>query len=215
MANFDEVRLPPHIEQGASGGPQFFTNIITTRAGFEQRNAEWTHPLRIWNISYPLMNIQDTAGRASSIIEIYNFFILRKGRARGFRFKDWLDFDIPRQTIGTTNASQTEFQVIKTYISGTQSYVRTINKIVFGSVKVWLNDIEIPEGTTGNTWTMDYNTGIVTLHGASSTNGQDVEIECEFDCKVRFDNDDFTSRLLHVAAEGAGEIPQIIIKELR
>ena len=215
MAGFDEIRLPEHIEQGASGSTSFFTNIIPTRAGFEQRNAEWTQPLRTWNISYPLMNIKDSASRQSSVIEIYNFFIGRSGRARGFRFKDWLDFDVPRQVIGTSDGSTTEFQIFKTYTSGMQASRRIIKKPVLGTVRVWFNGVEIAEGTTGNTWDIDYTTGIVTVNSAAGSTGQNVEVQCEFDVPARFDTDDFTTRILHVAAEGAGEIPAIIIKELR
>ena len=90
---FDEVRLPTNIEIGAQGGPQFNTTIIALSSGFEKRNINWADSKGTWDIGYSIRYKED-------LDIVIQFFYARRGRANGFRFKDWSDFELPQQLIG-------------------------------------------------------------------------------------------------------------------
>ena len=38
---FIETRFPTDIAYGSAGGPEYFTDIVITQSGYEQRNANW------------------------------------------------------------------------------------------------------------------------------------------------------------------------------
>ena len=38
---FDNIRLPDEIEQGSTGGPQFYTSVLRLSSGAEARNQNW------------------------------------------------------------------------------------------------------------------------------------------------------------------------------
>ncbi len=105
---FDEVRLPDDIERGALGGPRFKTSVIALKSGFEKRNANWEQTRADWDIGYGLR-------RKSQFKATLKFFYSRFGRERGFRFKDWLDFELDRQSIGLTDGSTATFQIFRKY----------------------------------------------------------------------------------------------------
>src|SRR5262245_16867263 len=108
MAAFDEIRLPEDVERGAQGGPQFKTNIMTLGSGFEKRNQEWADTQGEWDLSYGISTKDD-------LKTLIAFFYARRGRARGFRFKDWSDFELERQAIGIGDGANADFQIYKRY----------------------------------------------------------------------------------------------------
>src|SRR5690606_38607892 len=108
------------------------------------------------------------------------------------RFKDWGDHRscLPSgtpsptdQTIGTGNGAITAFQLVKRYVSGGQTWTRTITKPVADSVRVALDGAEQASG-----WTVDTTTGVVTFDTAPD-NGIAVTAGFAFDVPVRFDTD--------------------------
>jgi hypothetical protein len=82
---FDEVRFPEKIEFGFFGGPEFFTTIVTTKGGQEQRNINWEEVKHRFGATHRLKD-------QSELDELRAFFFARRGRATGFRFRDWADF---------------------------------------------------------------------------------------------------------------------------
>lgn len=82
---FDEVRFPTEIAYGSKGGPEFSTDVVVMASGAEQRNQNWTYARYRF---YPLEDIKSP----TQVAEILAFFNARRGRARGFRFKDWSDY---------------------------------------------------------------------------------------------------------------------------
>jgi len=177
MPSFHEVRLPEDIDFGVTGGPRFKTTIFESAGGFEQRNIDWSQARAEYTIG---KNLNDETDLATLIA----FFNARRGRAYGFRFKDFSDFQISGpQTIGTGDGSTTDFQIFKQYSSGGEFYNRPITKLVSGTVQVYLDGM-----LQGSGFTVDNNTGIVTFT-AAPTMGVLVGIVCEFDVPVRFDVD--------------------------
>jgi uncharacterized protein (TIGR02217 family) len=88
LASFDEVQFPPRISAGAQGGPAFSTTVLTLDSGMEHRNINWSRERPTYDISTGLKDADD--GR-----EYLKFFYARRGKAIGFRFKDWSDFRLP------------------------------------------------------------------------------------------------------------------------
>ena len=95
---FHDVKFPDSIAQGATGGPGFSTTIITGSGGHEQRQGNWQVARRRYNVATGLK-------RRADVAVLLAFFIARAGRLHSFRFKDWSDYEVPRQTIGTTDGA--------------------------------------------------------------------------------------------------------------
>lgn len=183
---FHEIQFPPKIAYGASGGPEFNTSIVTTFAGFEQRNINWQKSRGRWDVSTGIKNKAD-------MDTVIAFFRARFGKAHGFRFKDWSDYQAVGQGLGTGNGSLTAFQLVKTYTSGAGSYTREIKKPVSGTVKIYLNAVLQSSG-----YSVDHNTGIVTFSSAPA-GGVVVSADFDFDVPSRFDTDQISVR-----ADGPG-----------
>jgi uncharacterized protein (TIGR02217 family) len=184
---FDEVQFPPNLALGATGGPKFKTSIVVLAAGHEQRNSQWSIARGEWDVGH--------VPRSKADMEtLIDFFVARAGQARGFRFKDWADYTMARQTIGTgtAEADETTWQIFKRYTSGSENYDRVLTKIVAASVSVWINSVAQTEGVD---FTLDYNTGIITTT-SDVPDGHLVEVACEFDIPARFAMDHMQYRLL-------------------
>ncbi len=173
---FHEIRFPDDIAYGASGGPEFATTIVTMASGFEQRNINWQAARGRWDVASGLKN-------QTQLDTLLAFFRGRKGRAHGFRFKDWSDFRATGQLIGTGDGTNKTFQLVKNYTSGAGSESRIIKKPVSGTAKIYLNGVQLTSG-----WSISSSTGIVTINTAPG-NGVPVTADFEFDVPVRFDTD--------------------------
>lgn len=173
---FHEVQFPTDISQGCEGGPMYSTRVVETQSGAEQRVQQWSRGRTEWNFPYER---DDVAIRA-----IVKFFRARKGRAYGFRWKDWSDYAVTNE--GLVNPSPgTAMQLIKTYSDAGGSEVRNIRKPVAGTVTLRKNGSAFASG--GN-WTIDTTTGIVTLLAVPG--GGDVfDWSGQFDVPVRFSED--------------------------
>ena len=134
MAGFHEVRFPPDISYGAVGGPGWSTSIVTTVSGHERRNANWSQARGRWNVAHGLK-------RREQVAELIAFFRARMGRAYGFRFKDWTDYQALAQTLGTGDGSTRTFQLVKRYASGGEVVTRTIAKPVAGTAKLYRDGV--------------------------------------------------------------------------
>lgn len=173
IAQFHEVRFPEDISYGSSGGPGFKTNVIELASGHEQRNIEWALARANYDVSYGIKE-------RPQMEEVLDFFYARRAKAYGFRFKDWMDYTISRQSIGVGTGE--DIQVYKRYEPLTEfAYDRPILKLVPGTISVWANGIAQLDTI------VDPNTGLVNTAGLT---GQEIEVECEFDVPVRFDTDD-------------------------
>jgi len=205
---FHEIRFPDNISRGARGGPQRRTQIVELASGDEERNASWANSRRRYDAAYGVR-------RADDLAAVTAFFEARNGRLYGFRWKDWADYKscLPSATptaadqlLGQGNGAQTQFQLIKVYASGAQSWTRTITKPVANTVRVAADGVEIPDG-----WSVDITTGLVTFD-TSPSNGVIVSAGFEFDVPVRFDTDELP---LTLDIERLGSITSIPLVEIR
>lgn len=88
---FHEIRFPEDISYGSTGGPEFSTNIIETNNGSEYRRINLSYPRNKYNVMY------NTKSK-DQLVRLIHFFYIHKGKAIGFRFKDWLDYKAKKTT---------------------------------------------------------------------------------------------------------------------
>ena len=205
---FHEIRFPDNISRGARGGPERRTQVVDLASGDEERNASWAHSRRRYDVAYGIR-------RADDLAVVVAFFEARNGRLYGFRYKDWADYksSLPSQAITATdqqiaigNGTASAFPLAKRYTSGAQSWIRTIAKPVAGAVRIALGTVEQMSG-----WTLDANTGIVTLTTLPG-GGVIIRAGFDFDVPVRFDTDMIDVTL---DIERLGSITSIPLLEIR
>ncbi len=156
---------------GLTAGIRYNTDITVGKSGYESRNANWQDPLLVFNASLAIKTYAD-------IDTLRTFFHGVKGREQSFLIKDYQDYSSIRTTIGTGDASDTTFQLIKNYTHATLgTYVRNITKPVqiegSGGVRVWVNNVELATSA----FSFSSSTGIITIPSPPA-NGHAVEASC-------------------------------------
>jgi uncharacterized protein (TIGR02217 family) len=199
MSGFHEIRFPLDISYGAMGGPEFSTDVVEMLSGYEQRNRKWAAPKLKFNIGIGMRSEDDLS-------EVLHFFRARAGRAYGFRYRDWMDYQAQNEFIGTGNGLITEFQLQKKYSSGGYTEMRLIKKPVTSTVKIYVDAVEVSSG-----WSLDSTSGKV-VFDVSPEIGKTITANFEFDVAVRFAEDH-----LEITLESfrAGHIPDISLIEVR
>lgn len=186
MVSFIETpRFPVNIAYGSAGGPGFRTTIFEGHSAEEQRGVNWDRAKARYTISYDMRDTDDMA-------TVRRFFFALRGRAVGFRFKDFADYRLTQEVIGTGNSVNLVFKLTATYTVGSETYVRRIFKPVPTSIDPDAPFIVRVNGSvvSGGNYSVDYTTGIITFIGGQAPgNGLAVDVTCHFDVPVRFDVD--------------------------
>jgi uncharacterized protein (TIGR02217 family) len=172
MTGFHDVRFPDAIARGATGGPEYSTDIVSVASGYEQRNVNWAAARARYDIGTGIRTREQMA-------EVIAFFRARKGRAYGFRFRDWTDFEAIGQAMLAT-ADPLVWQLVRRYPSGPVEDVRKITKPEVGSVVVRVN------GSAVGGLSIDHITGLVTFPSAPAAQPY---ADFRFDVPCRFDTD--------------------------
>lgn len=197
---FSEVRFPVDIAYGATGCPEYSTDVVITQSGYEQRNANWSQARARYNVAHGVK----TQAQLDILVA---FFRARKGKADGFRFKDWTDYNASAQPIGTGNGTTTAFQLVKTYSSGATTETRTLTKPVTGTLKIYFNAVL----QSTSLYSVNTATGIVTFTSAP-TAGVAITADFEFDVPVRFDTDRLAVTLDTYGSFSWSEIPLLEVR---
>jgi uncharacterized protein (TIGR02217 family) len=195
---FDNVRLPIDVERGAQGGPVFSTTVLQLVSGHGKRNQNWSQTRGQWDVGYGIQHKEDMQA-------VIDFFYARRGKARGFRFRDWSDYELDGQQIGIGDAAETEFQIFKRYSSGGVDFDRILTAVVADTLEVRL------AGVLTAAYTLDALTGLVTFNAPPGLSVS-ITATCEFDVPVRFDTDQLQ---INMATFEAGTMPNISIVELK
>jgi uncharacterized protein (TIGR02217 family) len=207
---FHEIRFPPALSFGSTGGPERKTEIVTLANGYEERNSPWAHARRHYDAGVGLRNLDD-------LEVLIAFFEARHGQLHGFRWKDWSDYksSLPSrpvaamdQGLGFGDGETRIFGLSKTYRSGDQTYVRPVKKPVASSLQLALAGEILIEGQD---YSLDPTLGQITLT-AAAPEGAELSAGFEFDVPVRFD----TERIdISLASFQAGEVPSVPVVEIR
>lgn len=178
-SSFHNVRFPENISYGVTGGPEYSTDVVSTKSGSEQRNANWYYARHKYNAAHGVKTEKD-------IKVLLDFFHARMGKAYGFRFKDWADYKSNEQEfIAIADGSTSAFQLVKRYKSGGVERIRKITKTVAGRGKIYVNGelVTLSEG-----FGIDPDYGKIYFE-APPAQGAVIAATFEFDVPVRFDTD--------------------------
>ncbi len=193
MVSFSEQQLPVEFSIGASGGPEYSTNILTMSNGAEQRNINWRYGRARYDL-YPAIKNE------KMLDKLIEFFRAHRGRAIGFRFKDWTDFSVRKESIVRCRDNNNQYQLMKCYGVDKLNDSRVIKKPVPGSVKIYVNNRLVD-------FECDHTTGQIMLKKAAKNNAT-LNASFEFDLPVRFDTDHLDLNL-EVMAHKALNIPVV------
>jgi len=171
MTDFEEIQFPADISYGATGGPMFLTDVVATVSGHEQRNSRWSQSRAKYNVASGIKTEEQWQA-------LISFFRARRGKAVGFRFKDWSDYKAENQPLKSISGN--DYQLVKQYSSGAVAVEREISKPVSGTIKLYEDSILQASG-----WSVDSATGIITTSLSES-----LTVDFEFDVPVRFDTDE-------------------------
>lgn len=203
---FHNERLPEDVERGVRGGPMFNTTILPFSSGAEKRNINWSRARGEWNAGYGIQTKEQFQ-------QVLSFFYTKQGQAHSFRFKDWADFEIGNaatdtpQTIGTGDAAQTVFPVVRRYATASFTFDRVLERYnASPAARVFLDGIEQFSG-----FTLQPDSATVTFTSPPG-GGVLVGVICEFDVIVRFATDKLD---ISLETFDAGFIPEVPIIEVR
>lgn len=205
---FHDIRFPIDVALGASGGPEWATEIVTLASGHEERNSRWAHARRSYNAGYGVKSLSD-------IEQVLAFFQERRGRFHSFRWRDPFDFSSGKNSVeitaldcvlGTADGSNQNFQLRKIYGENFDPYVRNIAKPVAASLQVALDGNVAASGG----YALDAESGVLNFAQAPNA-GVEVTAGFLFDVEVRFDTDKLE---IILASFEAGDIPHIPVLEV-
>jgi uncharacterized protein (TIGR02217 family) len=208
--SFHDVLFPANISYGSAGGPKFKTTIFTANSGYEQRNIDWSNTRAEYDVSHGIKN-QD------QMEELTAFFYARRGRAYGFRFKDWNDFKINQQVIAVGDGVTKTFQIVKTYTQTqaengeTFAFTRKLTKINWGTIAGVL--MGAAAQVQGTDYTVDYDTGLITFEVAPLNTAQIKIGAGEFHVPVRFDTDHLDASHDFWNTQTWGSIPLVEVRD--
>lgn len=177
---FSENQFPTSVSYGSSGGPGFKTSIFTVDSGLVHANPEWERLRARYQIEFDRCPQSD-------IELVENFFYGMRGKAIGFRYKDWNDYQIVNQNIVVGDGTSTKFQLFKRYRSGANVFDRMIRKPVRNQIGTLTLDGD--ELVLNRDFYFNYTTGAITFNEAPPAGSVGHLDYAEFDVPVRFDTD--------------------------
>lgn len=196
---FQDVLFPPGISHGSRGGPGFLTTVLMLGSGHESRNINWEKSRAKYNVGYGLRT-------QTELDQVRDFFYCRRGKGYSFPYKDWRDYAVTGQAVGTGNGTIKTFDLKKTYSDGTYSYDRINILPVVATVKIYFNGVE-----QGSGWSVDREAATVTFTNAPA-NGVVIAADFEFHVPCRFDTDDLPQT---IEPAGHGQTQDITLVEDR
>jgi len=184
MNGFHEVVFPEDVSWGSQGGPMFKTHVFPTFRGLERRNIEWAQPIMRFNVAYGLRT-------DVNMMRVIDFFNARQGAATGFRYKNWVNYEVVNAPIATGDGVSRRLPLYKFYgFQGARFYKR-LRKIERGSVvSVQANNEPLVEGID---FSIDYDAGEIALVDDLQYGSPVYAQRLGFHEPVRFDTDSIQS----------------------
>lgn len=210
---FDSVRLDLGYDYGVVGGPSFSTVIQENGAGDRVRHCPSYQSKGRWNLGNRRITQEQ-------MVLLRDFFSARKGRSRGFLWKDWTDYSVqlhhqhgrhPGEVaeIPGSSFTTTGFQLVKQYgalyktgqssvILG--SYQRPIYAPIVSTLQIFAYVFGHPQPvrvlTPGINWQCS-STGCISIYLPELESYLvNFAATFSFDVPVRFDTDAFNANFL-------------------
>lgn len=201
IEGFEDVYLPLTLRQRSPfvATPRTKTSITQSFGGGETRGRQWMHPL--YRLTAP-----EAVACQEDIEDIIAHWLVMGGPLLTFPIRDPMDFASRRlqkasltpdlaitdQVLGVADGVTTVYQLTKTYIRGSRSYIRPIYLPLADSVIVGLNALE-PENTglPGGPYTVaiEREGGTITITPAPEA-GIVITAGFLFDLNCRFETDE-------------------------
>lgn len=168
MSFFEVLRFPEQIAYGWSFGPGYSTDVVSQSSGFEQVNQNWDGSLMGGDVSHIAKSLAD-------IKVLDTFFRVCKGRANGFRFKDFKDYTVTLAGTdgllgtGAIGTGLPTYKLYKHYTNANGAENRRIQKPVAGQVSVYRGGVLVVAGAGAGQIAIDTTTGVITFVADSSS----------------------------------------------
>jgi len=198
MPAFHDVRFPLELGYGATGGPQFSTQVVTTGSGAEQRNSSWADARLYYDAGVGVRSEADLSA-------LIAFFRARRGQAHGFRFNDPLDHRGEGELLGVGDGVRTRFLLQKSYGDAGDVQLRRITRPVAGTVGVAVAGVAAGGWTLGDLGAVDF--------AVAPPPGVSVTASFEFDVPVRFAEDRIDVGLASFRAGDLTSVPLVEVRE--
>jgi uncharacterized protein (TIGR02217 family) len=173
MQTFSNQLFPLDISYGASGGPEYATDVVVMKSGKEQRNCNYQRPRYRYNVAHGVKTKEQ-------LEQLISFFRNHKGQAIGFCFKDWMDYQAIKQPLKLIANNQ--YQLVKLY----EVDERIISKPV--KVELYVNNKKIKN----DTYKIDYQSGIISFNKEIT---EVIYADFEFYVPVRFASDKLSANM--------------------
>ena len=190
MAVYEKL-FPAEISYGATGGPEWSTNIGTSFGGAEYRQANWTFAMHKYDVAHGVKT-------QTQLNNLRAFFNMCRGKAHSFRYKDWADFTVDVGEGVFVSLTATTFQMYKRYTFDGVNYDRKITKIASSGATV----------TGGAGVSVNLDTGVVTVSSGTPTSW----VCDEFHVPCRFDTDIMRINIVDYNIYEWGQIPIVEIR---
>lgn len=157
MAFIETPRFPEGISYGATGGAEYKTDVVVVNSGYEQRNITWDAARSSYDVAHAVTSVP-------FMKELIKFFRSVKGRAHGFRFKDWSDYEVLATEgllDGGVGDGTPTYQLYKKYEAGALNELREIKKPV--TATIYRNTVAQTAGAGAGNYALDTTTGVVTF----------------------------------------------------
>ena len=161
MAFLETPRFPFCISYGAVGGPEFATDIVEMNSGVEQRNVRWSQARNRYSVEFPLVD--------GAWAELLAWFRSVRGRADGFRLRDWADYQVSidegRLGMGANASGMAVYQLYKYYSSGgaLEEYRKISKPAADAPLTIYRGGVLQTAGAGAGNYALDPTTGTVTF----------------------------------------------------
>lgn len=172
----------PGLGWSVTKTPAWKTRLQKSVSGRERRAQDQALPIWTWTLTYNFLRDEAAAGY-NELRELMGFHAQQAGAFTPFLYTDPTDNSVTGQYLGTGNASQTQFQLVRNLDSALPGggYAEPItNPVSVGPV--YVNGVQ----TTGNSFSTT--TGILTM-GVAPANGAVVTADFTYAFQVRFSDD--------------------------
>lgn len=193
-----DAPFPERIAFGARSEPEWSTDLVASISGREVTNQNWQDARHRYDVSLAVRTATDYAA-------VRAHFHTVRGRAKGFLFKDPLDYTATTANGVTAEgtASSDAWVLCKRYGSGADLYDRRITRPVLGTLTIWRTRSAVTTDVTASA-SVDYDTGEFTVAG--DLPGDVYTWEGEFRVPCRYDVDRLPTAIVNKQPATAGEL---------
>jgi uncharacterized protein (TIGR02217 family) len=215
MSRFKDVYLDSHVPgYPCISSPRWSTEIVEVDSGAEQVTQRWATPLHKFTLPEAVRDM-------SVFNAVRDHWLVMRGPAYTWPWRDPLDFasatlvepNVPPtltaldQPLGIGDGVTTQFQIIKRYTRGSQTFDRPIVLPILSSILIASNGVPVTSG-----FSVSRPGGIVTFD-TPPINDRVLTCGFFFDVEVRFEDDKTFDGI--VQSFGLGGFADINLSEVR